>query len=144
MKLSAFTLLEVLVALVIASISISWYLYLLSDSLDRQAKFRQNLFFREKICQKFYKEIISNPDNLSRLKEGKISLEEGDFRFVFSLKRWRFDAEKLEIKTPDDELLNELLKGKSNQPLFSYVEASLFKEDQLLYHTVLPKPPTFP
>lgn len=135
---------EVLVALVIASLSISWFLYLLSDTIDRRVRFREALVLEDEVALEYYRWILGSQEVRRRLQEGEeVRFSEGEKTYVFRPRVFDLMAHRdewqiilLEEFPPADEFL-AALEEKARIP---YLQVEVYREEKLLYHTVFPMP----
>lgn len=130
-------------ALVIASLSISWFLYLLSDTIDRRVRFREALALEDEVALEYYLRVLGSPEVRRRLQEGEeVRFSEGEKTYVFRFKVFDLLAHRDEWQIilpeefpPADEFLAELGEEEARIP---YLQAEVYREEKLLYHTVFP------
>lgn len=144
-----FTLFEVLVALVIASISLSWLLYWLSNALDQRFRLKKKEEFLQSLEVIYATEVASRKDELEALKRGEeIEISREGVTYAFKLINfWPFEEyylSRVRIE-PEGERLQEMwsrfLEIKERREIhLSFIRGEVKKEDRILATLLFPLP----
>jgi len=131
-----FSLMEVLVALFILSLALSWSLYLISDSSFMHTKIREEKAARQ-LLEEGLAEIWSSPGLKERLLNGeKLDLQREELKLCYQLRVfWPFTEEylqKVKIKSQPEDLLFEIreIPNEEREKIFLGVIESLCLQEE--------------